>query len=399
MSNFITNYHWRTKDLSRWAKDWFDEKLLSIGEQDGLKVESVSTFEGDCELGMRKAKLITIYDLRMTVRWSGHGTGGTLTIPEISHDMTESDYVFDGALDSGGKPEIESRAKKSLGPAMCKIFQAFPKAIIDEHGAGFYKENGLSPAGTPGGSGTTTPQPSAANLQTKSAPTAAPVPADDPSTKSNKGNVVNTSSVRIDGQFMCSASDLFDFLTDESKIPMWSRNPAKMKPEVGAEMSLFGGNVTGKVISVDRPKEMITTWRAPTWPAGHFGKLKTSLTEGSDSTKLELHLTGVPVGTEEETERNLDIFYLRSLKQIGLATTSNFSSAHSLKPLPQIRPRRRRSSSPPDFPTPVIPPSRWSLLLTSAIPMSLSIGLILALGLAIWKGPTGDSWRNSSPIT
>jgi hypothetical protein len=63
----------------------------------------------------------------MTVRWSGHGTGGTLTIPEISHDMTESDYVFDGALDSGGKPEIESRAKKSLGPAMCKIFQAFPK--------------------------------------------------------------------------------------------------------------------------------------------------------------------------------------------------------------------------------------------------------------------------------
>jgi activator of HSP90 ATPase len=119
----------------------------------------------------------------------------------------------------------------------------------------------------------------------------------------------------------------------------------QMKPEVGAEMSLFGGNVIGKVISVERPREIVTTWRAPTWPAGktflpdvslerslyracqvgdvdkvnirdvpcplpipgHFGKLKTSLVQGSDSTNLELYLTGVPVGTEEETERNLDI--------------------------------------------------------------------------------------------
>lgn len=320
MSNFITNYHWRTKDLSRWAKEWFDDKLLKIGELDGLKIESLSTLEGDCELGMRKAKLITIYDLKMTVRWSGHGTGGSLTIPEISHDMAESDYVFETTLDSGGKAGVETRAKQNLGPAMCKIFQAFPKAIVDVHGPGFYKENGLSPAGTPTDSGTSTPQPNPANLQTKSAPTTAPVPVEDPSTKSSKENVVNTSHLRIDGQFMSSASDLFDILTDETKIPMWTRNPAKMKPEVGAEMSLFGGNITGKVISVDRPNELVTTWRAPTWPAGHFGKLKTSLSQGSDSTKLELYLTGVPVGMEEETERNLDIFYLRSLKQIGLGT-------------------------------------------------------------------------------
>jgi activator of HSP90 ATPase len=40
----------------------FDEKLLSIGELDGLKVESVSTFEGDCELGMRKAKFVNLYE-------------------------------------------------------------------------------------------------------------------------------------------------------------------------------------------------------------------------------------------------------------------------------------------------------------------------------------------------
>ncbi|EGG02040.1 uncharacterized protein MELLADRAFT_44926 [Melampsora larici-populina 98AG31] len=320
MSNFITNYHWRTKDLSKWAKDWFEEQLVSVSDVPGLKIDAPITVEGDCELGMRKAKLITIYDLRLTVRWSSEEeTKGTFTIPEVSHDMELNDYIFESVLDSGGKLEIEQKAKKELCDRMRNVFQAFPKAMVQEHGADFYKQNGVSPSGTPLPTTNNTSS-SGPILQTKSAPTAAPVPNDDPSLKSKQAKTINTTSIRLDGQFMSSASDLFDVLTNESKIPMWSRNPAKMKPEAGAEMSLFGGNITGKVISVDQPKEFITTWRAPTWPAEHFGQLKTTLTEGSDSTKLELYLTGVPVGTEEETERNLDIFYLRSLKQIGLGT-------------------------------------------------------------------------------
>jgi activator of HSP90 ATPase len=43
-----------------------------------------------------------------------------------------------------------------------------------------------------------------------------------------------------------------------------------MKAEVGAEMSLFGGNISGKVTAVDRPHSISTTWRAPTWPEGEL---------------------------------------------------------------------------------------------------------------------------------
>lgn len=57
-------------------------------------------------------------------------------------------------------------------------------------------------------------------------------------------------------------------MPSQAKIPMWSRNPAKMKPEVGAEMSLFGGNISGKVTAVTRPTSVVCDWRAPTWPAG-----------------------------------------------------------------------------------------------------------------------------------
>jgi len=51
---------------------------------------------------------------------------------------------------------------------------------------------------------------------------------------------------------------------------MWTRNPAKMSPEVGSEMELFGGNIRGKVQTVEAPKKIVTSWRAPTWPEGEF---------------------------------------------------------------------------------------------------------------------------------
>ena len=41
-----------------------------------------------------------------------------------------------------------------------------------------------------------------------------------------------------------------------------------MRPEVGAEMKLFGGNIAGKVTAVTKPTLLTTTWRAPTWPEG-----------------------------------------------------------------------------------------------------------------------------------
>lgn len=75
-----------------------------------------------------------------------------------------------------------------------------------------------------------------------------------------------------------------------------------------------GGNISGKILSVTPPNFFSQTWRAPNWPEGHYGTLGVSLEQGSASTKLSLSLEGVPVGKEEETEKGLDIYYIRSLK-------------------------------------------------------------------------------------
>lgn len=56
----------------------------------------------------------------------------------------------------------------------------------------------------------------------------------------------------------------------------------------------LGGNITGKVLSVHAPNHFTQSWRAPTWPEGHYGKLTVTLDQGSASTKLSIELDGVP---------------------------------------------------------------------------------------------------------
>lgn len=72
-------------------------------------------------------RLITIYDLRITSHWSGYGSTGTLTAVEVAHDMEESEYRFESTLNSGGKSEVEQKAKAGLADKMRSVFQRFPK--------------------------------------------------------------------------------------------------------------------------------------------------------------------------------------------------------------------------------------------------------------------------------
>lgn len=118
--------------------------------------------------------------------------------------------------------------------------------------------------------------------------------------------VANSSTVRVEAQFMVSASDLFDILTNEARIPQWTRAPAQVgdaaanyldseltdiplrlnqsKPEAGGDFSLFGGGVVGKFVTVEKPTSFVQTWklRSPTWPAGAFNSLPLQSAAGGE---------------------------------------------------------------------------------------------------------------------
>jgi len=126
MSHTTANWHWKNKNIGPWARQWFQRELTAItitGDGDeSIQVTDVTEVDGDVELGQRKSKyvivssrlpfrlislvsfldrLITIYDVKIELKWSGKASDGTevdgkLVVPEVSHEITLdglSEYV------------------------------------------------------------------------------------------------------------------------------------------------------------------------------------------------------------------------------------------------------------------------------------------------------------------
>jgi len=322
MSSSTANWHWRTKNTLGWAREWFEQQLPTLtingdGEE-FVKVDEVTEVEGDCELGQRKSKLIAIYDCKIELKWSGKAADGTevngkLLIPEVSHEITLdqlSDYQYNWTLSTASTKSVDALyaiARKRLPIALEAKFAEFPSALLDTHGKDILvvvDSNEPSRTGTPSPAGATPAPP-------------APAPA-----KKKETAAFNTSAVTVEASFMASADDLYSLLTDEKRIPQWTRAPAQSKPEAGGSFALFGGNVKGTYVSVSRPTQFVQKWSLvnPRWPTDHFATLTTTLDQSSESTTLKLSLNGVPKGMEEEIENNLKGYYIHGFKSIGLGS-------------------------------------------------------------------------------
>jgi len=68
------NWHWVNKDVSGWAKEYLEKELVGIkAEQDGASAEvsKVLSMDGDVDVSQRKGKVITIFDVRLQLEYTG----------------------------------------------------------------------------------------------------------------------------------------------------------------------------------------------------------------------------------------------------------------------------------------------------------------------------------------
>jgi len=318
------NWHWKNKNVTRWGKEWFERELATVtisGDADGevILVSKVTEVDGDVELGQRKSKLITIYDCRIELDWAGTASDGTevkgrLVIPEVSHEVTIdklSDYQYSWTLKTASSPAVDALykiARSRLPTALEVKFAEFPVALVGTHGGD------LTVSGAPSRAETPAPPTTAASGSAVLPPV---------KKVEQKQKAVNTSKVTVEATFMVAADDLFGLLTDEKRIPTWTRASAKSSAQPDSEYSLFGGGVVGKYVSLTPPNEIVQTWalKSPTWPSGHDAVLTTSIVQSSDSTKVTFNLVGVPTGMEDEIRRNIEGYYIHGFKSIGLGSS------------------------------------------------------------------------------
>ncbi|KAL6792467.1 HSP90 associated protein [Trichoderma sp. SZMC 28013] len=310
------NWHWVNKDASAWAKEWFEENLTKLETENGdvkARITKVQSMSGDVDVSQRKGKVITIFDVKLVLEYSGSTAeidevSGNITVPEIAHDTEEDEYVFEIDIfsESKEKQPVKDLVRSKLVPQLRKEFQKLAGALITEHGKDIQHAPGSNPS-----SGFSTP---------RTLPQAASKAAAQPTTsQTSSSGVVNTVTVRDDQEFRTTAEELYQTFVDPQRLAAFTRAPPKVfeGAKAGGKFELFDGNVSGEYLELEKPKKIVQTWRLNQWPAGHYSKLNIEFDQNDIDHVTVMRVTweGVPVGQEDVTRRNWGEYYVRSIKQ------------------------------------------------------------------------------------
>ncbi|KAJ3230476.1 hypothetical protein HDU81_004465 [Chytriomyces hyalinus] len=294
-----------------WAKDYVPSVLNGLTKEVDnvvLSTGQVSGFSGDADINQRKGKLITVYDIAFNVAWEAKfdtdkTVSGRINIPEFMHDTDADELVAEVTTEvtSAEAQTMRSLVIKHLVPLLKEKLANFSKDMIAANGKDVHITKD-DMKGHPSGT------------QYKPKP-----PAADDAEVAKKPNVPSSvvgalSTITMNVEFVCSASDLYNTLLEPGRAQIWSRGPAQIKPEVGAEVSLFGGNVTGKILELVPNKKIVQTWRLKSWPSNHHSKVTITLEEQRESVTLRLTQTEVPVGEKDLTQKNWTGYYFNGIK-------------------------------------------------------------------------------------
>ncbi|KAG9256899.1 Hsp90 co-chaperone AHA1 [Emericellopsis atlantica] len=310
------NWHWVNKDVSEWAREWFKDNCLKLEATNGdvtARISGLQSMDGDVDVSQRKGKVITIFDVKLVLEYSGSApdaadVSGSITVPEIAHDTEEDEYVFDVDLfaESKEKQPVKALVKSELVPKLRQIFQNLAPAVISHHGKDIQHAQGSNPS-----SGFSTPKMYEKSGSAKPAATS--------TTQSSSSSKVNTTTVTDSVEFRTTAQEAYQVFVDPQRIAAFTRAPPKVfeGAKEGGKFELFGGNVSGEYLELDEPKKVVQSWRLAQWPANHYSTLKIEFDQNDVDHVTIMRVTwdGVPVGQEEVTKRNWTEYYVKSIKQ------------------------------------------------------------------------------------
>lgn len=185
---------------------------------------------------------------------------------------------------------------------MRDTFAKLGPALISEHG----KDIQHAPDSNPS-SGFATPK----YIQpTSSSAAAQPATA---TSSSEKGPSVNTTTVTDTEEFRAPASELYQTFTDPQRIAAFTRATPKTfeGAKKGGKFELFGGNVSGEYLELEEPTKIVQSWRLDQWPKGHYSRLEINFDQNDvdNVTVMRVSWSGVPVGQEDVTKRNVSHFF------------------------------------------------------------------------------------------
>jgi activator of HSP90 ATPase len=229
-------------------------------------------------------------------------------ICNTNHVKPRLQFEIENHADSNSKQPVKDLVRTKLVAELRKALSGLTPALISEHGKDLQHAPGVNPSsGFP--KATVHPQ------TTKSDTSAAQA-----TTTSKTGKVaVNTTTVTASDEFRTTAAELYNTFTDPQRITAFTRGAPRQfeGAKVGGKFAIFDGNVTGEFVTLDEPKQIVQKWRLAQWPEGHFSTQEINFDQNDIDgvTQMRVSWSGVPVGQEDVTKQNWDMYYVRSIKQ------------------------------------------------------------------------------------
>lgn len=268
----VNNWHWIESDCSTWAHACLRKHLSTIP---GLK--EIKQVKGDVSVNQRKGRVKQIWDLEIELEMQD---GSRIKVKDLMSDQTREEMSM-----------IEGKQWRS---SLWEKIEAFREEVLEVQGKPL-----LVDASKQAGGG----------LPKVCLPS---VVKEESSAPSSTSGIIEDSV-----EFLAKPEDLFVTLTDPQGMMIWSRGTAKVQGSTmqpGTTFTLFDGNVSGVVRSLNPPHSMTLDWRLPHWPAGHHSFVNISLEAKPDKTVLRLLQRGVPVADVEGTKANWKRFYWDPIK-------------------------------------------------------------------------------------
>ena len=296
----VGNWHWSEYNLLPFFKQNLPLEIESVTISDGdftATITKLDKTEGDFNAMNRKGKTIFVWDISLTLKWKGTVNGteytGTADVSEIYNDE-DGPYRVSVKSDKDSsevnplKEVIRKKLSEAVKPSIKKILEKATEQI-----------NVQSPVEVKRVLSQDKPVMVRQSVTTSSGTSTTSF-----STMTLKQTVV----------FEVPAPPLFESFTDERRVSAYTQGPAQIVPKPGGAFSLFGGSVTGEMITVDTNKKIVQKWRFSSWPENHFSQVTLDFEESGGRTTIVLTQTGVPSSDFDRTKTGWEEFFWRRIR-------------------------------------------------------------------------------------
>ncbi|XVE75741.1 hypothetical protein DITRI_Ditri12bG0117200 [Diplodiscus trichospermus] len=297
----VHNWHWAETDCLPWSKTFFTNSLSNVTILDGegnlhIKTKNVEKVDGEAYVNVRKGKIIPGYEISLSVSWEGEAKDGEgKTLLKVDGNV-EIPYISDE--NAGEDPEVKVTVKDEgpIGKTLKEAMLAKGKPLVLEKVRDYVNAMAKGgPAKDELEAKKLAPKNSRNNSNAAGVSEEKVVVEKEAKKEVKKEGKKGFKTITMSEKFNCRAKDMYEILMDENRWKGFTQSNARISKEVGGQISIFDGSVTGSNLELQDGKLIVQRWRFGSWPDGVDSTVRLVFEEPEPGvTTIRLTHTDVP---------------------------------------------------------------------------------------------------------